>query len=35
MKQLEVDLVRAPSAIDRFTSSAYDLIIEAESRRPR
>jgi DNA replication protein DnaC len=29
------DPVRAQSAIDRFTSNAYDLIIERESYRPR
>jgi hypothetical protein len=27
--------VRAQSAIDRFTSNAYDLVIERESYRPR
>jgi DNA replication protein DnaC len=29
------DPVRAQSAIDRFTSNAYDLVIEGESYRPR
>jgi DNA replication protein DnaC len=29
------DPVRAQSAIDRFTSNAYDLIVEGESYRPR
>ena len=29
------DPVRAQSAIDRFTSSAYDLVIEGESYRTR
>ena len=29
------DPVRAQSAIDRFTSSAYDLVIDGESYRPR
>ena len=29
------DPVRAQSAIDRFTSSAYDLVIEGESYRAR
>src|SRR5207253_8751634 len=29
------DPVRAQSAIDRFTSNAYDLVIEEESYRPR
>ncbi|HXW06463.1 MAG TPA: hypothetical protein VD833_14600 [Vicinamibacterales bacterium] len=28
------DPVRAQSAIDRFTSNAYDLVIEGESYRP-
>jgi hypothetical protein len=29
------DPVRAQSAIDRFTSNAYDLVIEGDSYRPR
>jgi DNA replication protein DnaC len=29
------DPVRAQSAVDRFTSNAYDLVIEGESYRPR
>ena len=29
------DPVRAQSAIDRFTSNSYDLLIEGESYRPR
>ena len=29
------DPIRAQSAIDRFTSNAYDLIVEGESYRPR
>lgn len=29
------DPVRAQAAIDRFTSSAYDLVIEGESYRAR
>jgi DNA replication protein DnaC len=29
------DPVRAQSAIDRFTSNAYDLVVEGESYRPR
>jgi len=29
------DPVRAQSAIDRFTSNSYDLVIEGESYRPR
>jgi DNA replication protein DnaC len=29
------DPVRAQSAIDRFTSNAYDLVIEGESYRRR
>jgi DNA replication protein DnaC len=29
------DPIRAQSAIDRFTSSAYDLVIEGESYRTR
>jgi DNA replication protein DnaC len=29
------DPVRAQSAIDRFTSSSYDLVVEGESYRPR
>src|SRR5205807_7773538 len=29
------DPVRAQSAIDRFTSTSYDLVIEGESYRPR
>ena len=29
------DPVRAQSAIDRFTSNAYDLVMEGESYRPR
>ena len=29
------DPIRAQSAIDRFTSHAYDLVIEGESSRPR
>ena len=29
------DPMRAQSAIDRFTSNAYDLVVEGESYRPR
>src|SRR5439155_1850809 len=29
------DPIRAQSAIDRFTSNAYDLVIDSESYRPR
>jgi hypothetical protein len=29
------DPVRAQSAIDRFTSNAYDLVIDGDSYRPR
>jgi hypothetical protein len=29
------DPVRAHSAIDRFTSNAYDLVIDGDSYRPR
>jgi hypothetical protein len=29
------DPIRAQSAIDRFTSSAYDLVLEGESYRTR
>ena len=29
------DPMRAQSAIDRFTSNSYDLVIEGESYRPR
>ncbi len=29
------DPMQAQSAIDRFTSNSYDLIIEGESYRPR
>jgi hypothetical protein len=29
------DPVRTQSAIDRFTSNAYDLVIEGEAYRPR